>query len=386
MNRSTLPLLALFALIGASTAAAQMQPVAVRAVPVELQKVQPHHRFTGSLRAISRGSVAALEDGRVLEVTVREGATVKQNDVIAIVDSRRLEAQQGELQAALLTAQALVSQRQAELRQTKLDLERSHTLVGRNAISQQQHEHNETEVAVAEARLATDQRRIAEIERQIELMQVRLDDTTVRAPYDAQVIARLAQPGEWIKAGEPFVTLVSTGKIEAWLEIPERYSGVLSQYAQQPTVKIVGNDQQFTASSAKRVHEVHPRTRTFQFVLTLEDPEHELSPGMSVDAWLPIGPEQDDLTVPKDAVVRAGGAAYVYKAVEGEKGTIAVRQPIQVKYETANLIVIDAIGLAPGDKVIIEGNERLLPNTPIAVTEVQPPSRQAEAKLDRQPL
>ncbi|TWT34301.1 efflux RND transporter periplasmic adaptor subunit [Blastopirellula retiformator] len=385
MKRSTFPLLALAAILLANSAWAQMPPVAVHAVSVELRQVQPHHRFTGSLRAVARGSVAALEDGRVLEVTVREGAAVKNGDVIARVDSRRLEAQQGELQAMLQTAQALVSQRQAELRQTKLDLERSHSLVGRNAISQQQHEHNETEVAVAEARLATDQRRISEIERQIELMQVRLDDTTVRAPYDAQVIDRLAQPGEWIKAGEPFVTLVSTGEIEAWLEIPERYAGVLSQYAQTPAVKIVGSDKHYVAKSSKRVNEVHPRTRTFQFVVMLDDEEGELSPGMSVDAWLPIGPSQEDLTVPKDAVVRAGGAVYVCKAVAGEQGTTAVRQPIQVKFETGDWVVVSAVGLTPGDKVIVEGNERLLPNTPIAVTEVKPPSLQADMNAGRRP-
>ncbi|UUO09157.1 efflux RND transporter periplasmic adaptor subunit [Blastopirellula sp. J2-11] len=384
MYRFTILLLAAIA-SSATPVGAQMPPVSVRAVPVELRKVQPHHRFTGSLRAISRGKVAALEDGRVLEVTVREGAAVKRGDVIAVVDSRRLEAQHGELQAGLMTAQALVTQREAELRQTKLDLERSHSLVGRNAISQQQHEHNETEVAVAEARLATDQRRIDEIKSQLELFQVRLDDTTVRAPYDAQVIERLAQPGEWIKAGEPFVTLVSTGQIEAWLEIPERYAGVLSQYANQSAVKIVGSDKQFIAASAKRVNEVHPRTRTFQFVLTLADPESELSPGMSVDAWLPIGPEQDDLTIPKDAVVRSGGSTFIYKAVAGDEGTTAVRQPIQVKFETGHWVVIDAPGLTPGDMVIIEGNERLLPGTPLAVTKVSAPALQAEVQLDRQP-
>ncbi|MFI4875161.1 MAG: efflux RND transporter periplasmic adaptor subunit [Blastopirellula sp. JB062] len=384
MQRSTITIAAVIVL-SATNLWAQMPPVSVRATPAELRQVQPHHRFTGSLRAIARGSVAALEDGRVLEVTVREGAAVKQGDVIAVVDSRRLEAQQGEMQAMLLTAEALVAQRDAELRQTKLDLDRSHNLVGRNAISKQEHEHNETEVAVAEARLATDQRRIDEIKRQIELIQVRLDDTTVRAPYDAQVIERHTEPGEWIRAGEPFITLVSTGQIEAWLEIPERYAGVLSQYADQSAVKIVGSDKHFVAAATKRVNQVHPRTRTFQFVLTLDDPNNELSPGMSVDAWLPIGPKQEDLTVPKDAIVRSAGSTFVYKAVEGDQGTTAVRQPVKVKFETGRWVVVEAIGLTPGDMVIIEGNERILPGTPIAITKVTAPALQAEAKIERQP-
>ncbi|QDU77132.1 Macrolide export protein MacA [Bremerella volcania] len=355
-----------------SPALAQMPPTAVRAVPVTRQTVEPHRRFTGSLKAVARGDVAALEDGRVLEVTVREGATVKKDDVIARIDSRRLEAQKGELEAAFGTAEALITQREAELRQANLDMDRSATLIRNNAISKQQHERSETELTIAQAKLATDRRRLDEIRRQLDLIQVRLDDTIVRAPYDGQVIMRHTEPGEWIRAGEPFVTLVSTGQVEAWLEIPERYAGIVSQYAQQVSVHIVGTDRKFVSASAKRVHEVHPRTRTFQFVLTLDAQDAVLAPGMSVEAWLPTGPAQPSLTVPKDAIIRSTGMAYVFKAVENEGQTTAVRTSVKVKFETGSLAVVESPQLAEGDMVVIEGNERLFPGTPIAVSKEPP--------------
>ncbi|MFN3152666.1 efflux RND transporter periplasmic adaptor subunit [Bremerella sp.] len=355
-----------------SSATAQMPPTAVRAVPVTIQTVEPHHRFTGSLKAIARGDVAALEDGRVIEVTVREGATVKKDDVIARIDARRLEAQKGELEAAFGTAEALIAQREAELRQANLDMDRSASLILSNAISKQQHERNETELTIAQAKLTTDRRRLDEIRRQLDLIQVRLDDTQVRAPYDGQVIMRHTEPGEWIRAGEPFVTLVSTGEVEAWLEIPERYAGTVSKYAQQVSVHIVGTDRKFVSASAKRVHEVHPRTRTFQYVLTLDAEDAILAPGMSVEAWLPTGPAQPSMTVPKDAIIRSAGMAYVFKAVEVEGQTTAVRTSVNVKFETGSLAVVESAQLAEGDIVVIEGNERLFPGTPIAVSKEAP--------------
>lgn len=368
MSRIMMLALAAIALMS-SSAIAQMPPTAVRAVAVKQQEVEPHHRFTGSLKAVARGSVAALEDGRVLEVTVREGATVKEGDVIARIDSRRLAAQKGELDAAYGTAEALIAQREAELRQANLDMERSTSLIRNNAISQQQFERAETELTIAKAKLETDRRRLDEIRRQLELINVRLADTEVHAPYDGQVISRHTEPGEWIRAGEPFVTLVSTGKIEAWLEIPERYAGTVSQYAQSVPVNIIGTDRKFVSTSAKRIHDVHARTRTFQYVLTLNAEDAVLTPGMSVVAWLPTGPSEKSLTVPKDAVIRSAGISYVYKAVAGEEGTkTAVRTPVKVKFETSDLVVIDSPQLADGDLVVVEGNERLMPGMAIAVT------------------
>lgn len=368
----------------ASVAEAQFPPAAVRAVAVKQQEVEPHHRFTGSLKAVARGDVAALEDGRVLEVTVREGAKVEKGDIIARIDARRLTAQKGELEAALSTAEALIAQREAEVRQANLDMERSASLIRNNAISQQQYERSETELTVANAKLETDRRRLDEIRRQLELIEVRLADTEVHAPYDGQVIMRHTEPGEWIRAGEPFVTLVSTGKVEAWLEIPERYAGTVSQYAHKVPVNVVGTDRVFESISAKRVHEVHPRTRTFQYVLTLDADDAILTPGMSVVSWLPTGPAESSLTVPKDAVIHSAGQAYVYKAVQGEEGSTAQRTPVKIKFETSDLVVVDSPQLADGDLVVVEGNERLMPGSPIAVSVENANNSQTAANMAAQ--
>jgi RND family efflux transporter MFP subunit len=367
--------LAIALLIGLlpTTAWTQAPATVVRTAEAKLQEVQLHHRVTGSLRAVARGDVAALEEGRIIEITVREGAEVKKDDVIARVDARRLEAQRSELQATLRVAEAQIAQRTAELKQAKRDLARYERLVQTSAGTVEEYQHRETAVAVAESQLQTEERRLTEIKSQLELIEVRLDDVVVKAPYDGRVVSRHAEPGEWIRPGEPFVTLISAGRVEAWLDVPERFMPTLTaDSAESIAVELRGSDQKFRSLAAKRVPEVHARNRTFPLVLTLDDEHGVLSPGMSVDAWLPIGESAERLTVPKDAVIRHGQTAFVYKAQPEKEGATAVQAPVTVEFETGGLAVVSSHGLAAGDRVVVEGNERLVPGMPVVVAESLP--------------
>lgn len=383
--RYPVPYLLIAAAILAPAVRAQMPPVAVRAAKAELREVQPHRRVTGSLRALARGKVAALEEGRVLDVTVREGARVRRGDIIAKVDARRLQAQKAELLAARRTIEAQIEQRKAELVQARRDLARTQRLLDTRAVTVEEHQHQETQVAVAEAMLLTEQSRLVETESQLELLEVRLEDMVVRAPYDGQVVERHTEPGEWIKAGEPFITLVSTGQIEAWLDVPERYTESLTAASSVALtldgpvmVEVGGRQGKYEAKQAKRIPDINARTRTFAIVLTLDDPSGVLTPGMSVDAWLPVGDRETRLTVPKDAVIRSGHRTVVYKAMSQPEGMTAVELPVEVLFETGGRAIVQADSLAEGDQVIVEGNERLFPGTAITVATAEPTLKAGE--------
>lgn len=375
------PLLATLSLLVLFTPLAwgQQPPSSVRAAVVQNREVQNHHRVTGSLRAVARGDVSALEEGRVIEITVREGAEVRQGDIIARLDDRRLVAQHSELAASLKAAEALVGQAKLELAQARRDLQRSQNLVATRAISVEEFQHRETDAAVAEASLTTDERRLSEVQSKLELIDVRLSDMVVRAPYDGRVVTRHAEPGEWIRPGEPFVTLVSSGAIEAWLHVPERFTQSLS--ATEMQVKAEGLPDPLPAMSVKRVSDVDSRTRTFPLVVTLDDRMGQLIPGMSVSAWLPVGERQPRLTVPKDAVIRNGRSAYVYKAVDQSDGTVAMQTPVEVAFETGGSVVLAAGNLSEGDRVVVEGNERLMSGSPIVVSTESPSPDNSKSRV-----
>jgi RND family efflux transporter MFP subunit len=359
--------LGLAAILWTVAVVAQERQVSVRTAPVASEEVQQTYRVTGSLRAVSRAQVAALEDGQIVKVLVREGARITARDVLARLDDRRLRAQIAESEATLKATQAIIEQRRAELARAAQDYKRATHLVQQRAVSQEEYDHAEAETSVARARLTAAERELKQIESQRQLLQVRLDDTTIAAPFDGYVVERHVEPGEWVRPGDAIVTMVSAGTIEAWLEVPERFAGDVVQATTPITVEVPALGQSLAARQSKRVPQMDPRARTFFVVAELSDEVGLLTPGMAVSAWVPVGPPSTQLTVPGDAVIRDAASAFVYKVQQDSSGGHAVQVPVRVLFQVAGKVAVVAQDLRPNDHVVTEGNERLLPGTKVVL-------------------
>ncbi|MCA9256597.1 MAG: hypothetical protein KDA33_13205, partial [Phycisphaerales bacterium] len=131
---------------------------------------------------------------------------------------------------------------------------------------------------------------------------------------------------------------------------------------------IVSLDETIPSTKVRMIPDVDPQARSFHLVLTLDDPDDQMAPGMSVVAWIPTSDEAEHLTVPKSAVVRNGHDAYVYRSVANANGgATAATTPVKVLFDWRDRVAIASDALAPGDDVIVEGNERIAPGTPLAL-------------------
>ena len=79
--------------------------------------------------------------------------------------------------------------------------------------------------------------------------------------------------------------------------------------------------------------------------------------------------EAEQLTVPKAAVTRNGKDAYVYRTQNKDGKTTAARTPVTVLFNWAGRAIVESDELKNGDKVIVEGNERLMPGATLAQAE-----------------
>ncbi|WP_442511554.1 efflux RND transporter periplasmic adaptor subunit [Novipirellula sp. SH528] len=350
--------------LSATLAVAQ---VPVRVESVQRQNVQQRQAVTGSLRPVARGNVAAIEAGQLLELGPREGETVRRGDIVARVDARRLEAQHAEAVAEKAVATADLASAKARLTQAQADLARGQKLIHQNAIGQQELDSFQAAYEVAQATIASTKSRIDRIAQSIRLIQVRLEDTVIRAPYDASVVQRHIEPGDWVQAGDALLTIVSTGPIEAWLEVPERYVAAVDQFGASVSVRARATNQESNVLSTRRVADVNPRVRTLSFVVTLDNPDGLLAAGMSVDGWIATTGEIETETINKDAVNRGGSQPFVYRVAKGSKESKAERVPIEILFELPDRVAIRSAQLKVGDRVIVEGNERLLPGQNVAI-------------------
>lgn len=346
--------------------APQAQPVYVE--PVRAESVQATARVLGSLRARSVSVMAALEEGPLLELGVREGDRVEAGGVLARVDTRRLEASRAELKANKAVAAATQTEREATLANAREDLAALERAAGTGAVSDQDLRRARTAVLTGEALLKAAEQQVGSLEAALDLLDIRVADAVVRAPFAARVVERHAEVGQWIRPGEPLVTLVSTGTLEAWLDCPEGLSARidLAERGFELTQEATGAKVQGTRP--RIVPMVDTRARTLPLVLDISAEEAasaRLWPGMSISGLVRLGAPAEHLIVPTDAVLRRGPAALVAKVGDDK---LAQLVPVRQLFETPGGFAVEPLepgALTAGDAVVIEGNERLYPGTPV---------------------
>jgi RND family efflux transporter MFP subunit len=228
----------------------------------------------------------------------------------------------------------------------------------------------ENEASMARARVNQAARQRDVTAAQAELLEQRLSDMTIVAPFDGIVVARHVELGEWVSEGEAVVELVSTGRIETWLDVPQRFFGAVAGEQVSISVRVEATDQTIIVTKPRVIPVVDPRARSFAVVAVLDNADEKLTPGMSVTAWLPTGQLVEQLTVSKDALLRNTAGAYVYVARGGggdSPGGPASAMPISVEvlFPVGDRMVVTSRDMKAGDQVVVEGNERLFPMMPI---------------------
>lgn len=341
-------------------------PVVVR--PAESKEIVETLSVTGTLRAVRRAEVAARESSAVDELLVDEGDTVKSDAVLARLDPRRLQAQIQEASAALTSARADLSQREAERQRALQDEKMMRGLWEQRAVAEREYLDSVRELKVAEARADAASEMIEAAQQRLDLFELRKDDLEVRAPFDGRVLTLHTEMGEWLSEGAPVVTLVSSGEAEAWLELPERHARLLRETS--PTsveIEVTGSVDSIQADRFTVIPEVDGRSRSFTVVAHLPDPENRLTAGSSVTARVPLGAPARRVVVSSDAILTGYAGPYVFvPESSGEGPPVAKRVDVVVLFERGGEAILEDGGLKPGDEVIVEGNERLMPNAPVA--------------------
>lgn len=361
-------LVAAVALFGARNAlawqGAPARPVGVDDVRAE--KVQLQQLVTGELRSVHRSRVASEEAGLVVKMHVVEGQAVEAGEVLAELDRRRLELALAQSNADLRVAEALVTERKADMQQAKDDAESLRTVFEQRAANAKELRDAESRLRIAEARLLGAEQAVEVTIAQRDLVEKRLSDMTVKAPFAGIVVAKHVEVGEWLGEGDPIVDVISTGTIEAWLNVPQ--SLYVDSQAKDASIAVnVDATNGIVRSAQKRVIPlVDAKARTFMMVVTLDNEQQAFAPGMSVTGWVPMGAAEERLTVSSNAILRNEAGPYVYvvrKQTEGPAKAMPVK--VRVLFPHGSRRVIESSELQAEDLVVTEGNERLFPFAPV---------------------
>ena len=197
---------------------------------------------TGYVTARRQATVSSKVTGRVAEVLIEEGQSVKDGQVLARLDATDANAQLALAQAQLSVAKAQLADLQLLLAQAERDATRQLDLVARKLVSQQTADDAKTLVASRRSRLNAQKQEVKVAERNVEVAQVNVDNTVIRAPFAGVITVKAAQPGEIvspISAGGGFTrtgigTIVDMDSLEIEVEVNESYIGRVQ--AEQPVM------------------------------------------------------------------------------------------------------------------------------------------------------
>lgn len=335
-------------------------PASVRVGAVDMQTLQQRVPVIGRLEEVRRVTVTAEVEGKITELKVDEGDAVQGGQTtVAQIDrvwaDLRLQAAEAEVTAA-----------QAELKQSENDLQQLEKLLRAGSARDKEVDDGRTLVASNQARLNG-----AIADRELAFTQA--TRTAIVAPFDGAVSRTLVEVGQWVEPGDGVVEIISTGEIDAVVDVPERYINAFAVGA-KVEVLIDAIDQRV----AGQIISVRPdgtnASRTFPVKVRLSDLDAKLRAGMSVVVFLPVTAEEQFITVPRDAVLFSpAGAAVWYAQPMGGPMPAALSEPVEVlfgvddRYAVAPLPGAEFPVLTQGKPVVIEGAERLWPTRPLAI-------------------
>ena len=353
-------------------------PARVRVATATVQTLQDRRDVIGRLEAVRFGPVAAEQPGKIVELAVDEGdAVVGGETVLARIDGVLTRVDLGRAEAELREAEALVAERQAQLDRATRDYERLKSLIARDAADRKEVEDAMTDMQAADAQLTAAHAAVAAGEARVSLISERIEKLTVRAPYDGVVTRKLVELGQWVGEGAGVVELVSTGPIDAVIDVPESLIQTV-QRGQEVEVGVPA----VAAEVVGDVVAVIPRganaARTFPVKVRLANDDGQLLAGMSVIAHVVTRQSGDFLTVPRDAVQRSADGAVVWIVTGAAEQPVAGRVQVRVLFGSGDRFAIRPIGgggqLGEGMDVGIEGAEGIMfPGQTLAITEATVP-------------
>jgi len=354
----------------AADAAAQGGPPPAKVVVGEatMMPIEQKRRVTGELRAVRRSLLAAEHEGIVELFDLREGDSVEEGQVVAVLRDDLAKIAVTQAEAVVVAAEGALAVEQATLANVKLDFERITELRAGGSASQSEFDHASTDVTSARARVKRAEGDLAGRRAQLALAKQQVEQLTVRAPFSGRIVEKRVEIGEWVDKGDAVARILSLDEIEAVVDVPEHLFEQVRSKNASVDLRIDAADVSVTERITAVVPDVDPLSRLFRVRITLANEDERLRPGMAVIGFISTGRTEPMLTVPKDAVLRDDAGEFVYF----NAGGVSAPARVTTLFAVGDRVAIRSLSLPPGAQVVIEGNERMFPGQPLVILNGDP--------------
>jgi membrane fusion protein (multidrug efflux system) len=318
---------------GAQPANRQTGPLLVDGFIVSPHAVSDNIEVPGSLLPAEETQIRAEVSGRITQMNIEEGTFVKKGALLVKLFDQDLQAQLRKLQVQLQIAEK-TQERQGELLKI-------------SGVSQQDYDLSALQVDNLKA--------------DIRALQISIDKTEIRAPYDGKIGLRNVSMGAYLSPTEIIATVRQVDKLKLEFSIPEKYAQNVSK-GYQVVFKVDGGEQNHYAVVIATESGVDQATRTLRVRALVKESHPELVPGIFAKVNLQLGQDDKALMIPTQAIIPQARNKQVVLLRKDSVTFTVVETGIR---DSAFVQITN--GLKEGDTVIISGLMAIRPKSKVKV-------------------
>ena len=323
----------------------------------------------GSLEGEASVEVSSKVNGRLEEVAVRIGDRVAKGSVLARVEAREIQEQVNQAQASFEVARATVRQREADLKFSQTNLDRSRSLFERQLLPRQTLDDADARQQSSQAQLDLAKAQFTQAQARLDELKITLGATEIRSPVNGFVGKRMLDPGAFVSSNTTVVSMVQIDRVRLVANVVEKDLRRVKVGSSADVEVDAFPGEIFHGRVARLAPILDPATRTAQMEVEVPNDDFRLKPGMYSRVKLTVATKAQALTVPVNAVVTIEGRRGVFRVVDGtaaDKAKEADFVPIQTGLEDGTRIEILG-GVADKAQVVTTGAAALRDGDPVTI-------------------
>ena len=328
-------------------------PISVETINAQLTDAfMAEEKFTGIVTPRRSSQLGFTNGGRIASLQVDIGDKVVDGQTLAVLDTRSLRAQ-------LAAARAVISEAQASYNLAESTVDRQIALLEKGHVSSQR-------VDEARAQANTARARIQAATANADALRVQIDLARIQAPFDGTITARMADEGAIAGPAQPVFELVETGNLEARLGLTARLAKELE----------VGEIYELTSDQGPVLAELRSITGVIdannRTVTTLFDIQNADKVPAGAVVRLSMDQEIDEpgLWLPVSSLTESDrGLWSIYIARRNGGGWSAEPGIVEIIHQTGERVYVRG-AVRDGDRVIVDGLQRITPGQPVTPVEV----------------
>jgi len=319
-----------------------VQPLPVEIVEVQGRDWQPLLMAIGTVHAEQGTDLTVEAPGIVREIGFSTNTEIAQGQLLLRLDS---EVQEADLTAA-----------RAHLQLERTNLERQQELQSRGVASNVTLDQSRAGFAAAEAQVAR--------------AEAVLGQRILRAPFAGTIGLVRVDIGEYISPGTIVTTLQELNTMRVDFSLPEQALPYLV-VGQPLHVRVEGDSRRFDGEIIGIDPRVDPSSRMVSLRGRIDNPDFALTPGQFARVQIDLPLESDVVALPQTSVISSLYGDYVYVVTENDEAEgLIVRQVFVTPGRRSEGLIEIREGVAPGDRVVATGQNRLNNRAPVTISAV----------------